>query len=174
MKVLDTVLLILDGLLLAALVAVAALGDGLPLPKGQDVLVIARSGGRATQPVIPSPVPEPAPAPGVTEGAPAPAPQPVVPDQPPPPPPPGHLEWGRVVDAVRRGKEHMSVARKAQDPAAKRTAYQDAKKAFQEALQAVDDYKVACPEPNARIDEQAANVRTFIFECNKNSPIDLH
>ncbi len=169
MLLMDRLAMGMDALLIAALLALGFLGDRVPLPKGQDSLLILRSTPESVQPSLPRP-----PAP------PAPAPEPVVPDraveapEPPPAPKPGQLEWGQVQAALNRGKTFMGEARGTGDPGRKRAAYAEAEKAFKAALAGIETYRGVCPDPNPAVDDAFRNINMLITECHKSSPMDLH
>ncbi len=75
-------------------------------------------------------------------------------------------------EARRRGLGFLQEARGAEstDFDTKRRAYTDAELAFRQALQALEGLKAAGKAP-ADAEEQAAEVRTFLFECHKCKPM---
>lgn len=164
-KVLERVLLGLDGALLLGVLALGLLGDLVPLPKGQDVLVLTRN---AQTPPEPAPAPPVASPPEVPAPLPEPVPEPVPEIQ-----KPGQAEWGRAWTAKERGKSAIVKARSA-DAAGKRKHYAEAKKALQEARQALEAYQQVCPEPNPAVEAEVSEINMLIMECNKSSPMDLH
>lgn len=172
----DRILLAADAVLLTGLAAAGAFPDLLPFPRGQDALRLVREAATPSAAHVQAPassaLPAPPPAPIPSEApVPAPVPDPVVEK----PPPPGHLEWGRVEAARRKGLDLLNAARDAgfADPGRKRTSYHKAKEAFQETLAAIDAYRAVCPEPNQAIDARVAELRQLIVECDKSSPLEL-
>ena len=75
-------------------------------------------------------------------------------------------------EAQRRGLGFLEEARGAAavDFDTKRRAYTDAELAFKQALQALEGMKAAGKAPS-NLDEQAAELRTYLFECHKCKPM---
>ena len=150
------------------------MGDLIPLPKGQDVLVLTRN---ASPPSGKVPAPSPSTEPPV-EAPPEAQAFPSGPQPGPEPAPelkkPGQAEWERAWVAKERGKSAVVKARGASAPAAKRTHYAEAKKALQEARKALEAFQQVCPEPNPAVEIEVSEINMLIMECNKSSPMDLH
>lgn len=168
-RILERLLLGLDGALLLGVLALGFLGDLVPLPKGQDVLVLTRSTSPPEElptPSVPSPA---APPPEAQALLPAPVPEPE-PD--PGPRKPGQAEWERAWNAKERGKSSVVQARSA-DAIGKRRHYAEAKKSLLEAREAIGAFQQVCPEPNPAVEAELSEINMLIMECNKSSPMDL-
>ncbi len=74
--------------------------------------------------------------------------------------------------ALRRGLGYLAEARGAAalDFDTKRRAYTDAEAAFGQAMKALETMKAGGTGP-ADVDEQAAQIRSFLFECHKCKPL---
>ena len=89
------------------------------------------------------------------------------------PPKPGQAEWDRFYFAKERGLKAMNLAQecKPTDFSAKRKYYDEAEKAFKEALETATVWKACEGVDPSLVDAQVQEVRTYLVGVHKSRPI---
>ncbi len=159
----DKILVAVDVLLLGAVAAAGVAGEQLRLPAGQDVMAF----GAPEPPAVPTPpiLPETPPE--------TPAPESPAVVQPETPLRPGQAEWNLVYAAKERGLVAMNRAQdcKPTDFDGKRRNYDEAEKAFQEALAASRAWRACEGVDTSMVDQQEQEIRAYLVGVHKSRPM---